>query len=212
MMVRSTDTDQDEHVLVNDKGKKNDKAVKEDILLLKKFKNGDDSAFDQIYMRWFTPIYALLKRITNSAPDAEDITQEVFFTLWNNRDMIDTGKGVKSYLFSTARYQAFDLFRKQKAANNYIAYESSYNIIEEDPHKIVETKELELLVEYAILSMPKQRREIFLLNYKDGLSPSEISQRLNIVPHKVSDQLYQARKHLKDILVTYIVAIIIGIL
>ena len=205
-------TEQKEYSIANSEDKKKEKAAKEDILLLKRFKNGDDSAFDQIYMRWFTPIYTLLKRITNSDPDAEDITQEVFFILWKNRDMIDTAKGVKAYIFSTARHQAFDLFRKQKAANNYIAHESLFNDAGEDPQKIIETKELELLVEYAILTMPKQRRDIFMLNYKEGLSPAEISKRLNVMPNKVSDQLYHARKNLKDILTVYIVIMLLEIL
>ena len=204
--------EQKEYSLTNSEDKRKEKADKEDILLLKRFKNGDDSAFDQIYMRWFTPIYTLLKRITNSAPDAEDITQEVFFILWRNRNIIDTAKGVKAYVFSTARHQAFDLFRKQKAANNYIANESLFNDIGEDPQKIIETKELELLVEYAIVTMPKQRRDIFMLNYKEGLSPAEISKRTNVAPHKVSDQLYQARKHLKEILTVYVVIMILELL
>ena len=205
-------TEQDEHSTAIQEEEKRAKAAKDDALLLKRFKEGDNDAFDQIYMRWFTPIYTLLKRITNSALDAEDIVQEVFIILWKSRDMIDISKGVKAYIFSTARHQAFDLLRKQRAADNYLAQETLTEKSDIDPLKAIEAKELELLAEYAILTMPPQRREIFLLNYKEGLSPAEIALRLDIMPQKVSDHLYLARKHLKDILTIHIITIILGIL
>lgn len=176
------------------------KISKEYSQLLTNFRNGDTDAFEAIYLQWRKPLYFLLKRLTGSADNAEDIVQDVFGKLWETREKIDPNQDVKFYIYLLARQSAYKLLRKEKAAKNYI--ESSEFDMEyyANSHELVVAKETELLAEYAIRTMPEQRREVYLLSYKDGLSPAEIAKKLNIPSKNVSDHLYHARKHIKEII------------
>ncbi len=177
--------------------------------LLERFKAGDDTAFEQIYMQWFGPIFYLLRRLTGSEEDARDITQDVFGRLWEKRGNIEVDKGVKSYLFSAARHSATKLFDKNRAADNYLSDAGRPDDEGISSFELVVAQEISLLMEYAIGKMPKQRRQVYELSYKEGLSPAEIASRLELSPRAVHDHLYQARTSIREILP---VAIIMALL
>lgn len=175
-------------------------SAKETIMLLEKIKNGDEKAFDTIYLRWYEPICNFLKVFTRDKHDAEDLAQDVFATLWRKRETIDTSKNGKSFLFTLARYTAADFHRKKSAARNYATqakHESEEDISSQD---VVIAKEMELITEYAIRLMPRQRQEVYLLSYKEGLKSSQIAEQLGIPEKSVRNHLYQARIYLKELL------------
>ncbi len=168
--------------------------------LLERFRAGDDAAFEQIYMQWFGPIFYLLKRLTGSVEDARDITQDVFCRIWEKRGNIEVDKGVKSYLFSAARNSATKLFDKNRAADNYVSEAGRSDDEGVSSFELVAAREIALLTEYVIDRMPKQRRQVYELSYKGGLSPAEIALKLDISPRAVHDHLYQARSSIREIL------------
>lgn len=168
--------------------------------LLERFKAGDDTAFEQIYKQWFSPIYNLLKQLTGSEEDARDITQDVFGRLWERRGTIEVDKGVKSYLFSAARHSAINLFDKNRAADNYLSDAGHADDESASSFEFVAAREIELLTEYVIGTMPRQRRQVYELSYKEGMSPAEIAAKLELSPRAVHDHLYQARISIREIL------------
>ncbi|WP_307756630.1 sigma-70 family RNA polymerase sigma factor [uncultured Alistipes sp.] len=165
--------------------------------LVKRFKNGDTNAFRTIYMQWYDPILYLLRRITRSEQDAEDLAQDVFSTLWMQRESIDPEKDIRAYIFTMARRTASKHIRRIKIQNNYL---SDYRFDDSEERDQIIAKEMELLTEYVISKMPAQRREAFLLSLNEGLTPAEIAERLNISPKNARNFVYQARKELKEIL------------
>ena len=174
-----------------------DESQNETKALLERIRQGDEQAFDAIYKRWSQPIINFLKVFTRAEHDAEDLSQDVFATLWRKRELNDTTKSGKSFLFTVARHTAADVYRKKSAAKNYIASASFESEEDISSHEILEAKEIELLTEYAISTMPPQRREVYLLIYKDGLKPAEIAERLNIPAQNVHSHLRQARIYIK---------------
>ncbi len=172
----------------------------DNIRLLERFRDGDGSAFAQIYTRWFDPIYFLLRRLTGSEQDARDITQDVFGRLWEKRESLDVDRGVKSYLFSAARNSAIDHLRRIRAADNRTTGAGAADESEVSPFDLSVAKDVELLVEYAIANMPVQRRRVFELSYRDGLSHAQIALQLDISPKVVRDHIYHARNSIRDLL------------
>jgi RNA polymerase sigma-70 factor (ECF subfamily) len=183
----------------------------DNIELLRRFARGDDAAFEKIYMQWFDPIFHLLKRLTGSAEDAQDITQDIFGKLWEKRGSIDVKKGVKSYLFSAARHSASNMAHKNRSANNYIAGTNLSDADDVTSYDLAVAHEIELATEYVICRMPKQRRRVYEYSYKYGLSPSEIASKLNLTPRVVHDHLYQARLSIKEMLPAIILSILLNV-
>jgi RNA polymerase sigma-70 factor (ECF subfamily) len=178
----------------------NDGIAEDKVRLLEKFREGDTTAFEQIYKQWFGPIYSLLRRLTGSEDDAKDITQDVFSRLWEKRKNIEARRGVESYLFSAARNATVDLFRKKRAAGNYRdgIRISSATPVAPDEVKIAE--DLEQLIEKMMIKMSDKRREVFNLSYAGGLTTSEIASQLGYTPKTVDNHLYQARSHIQKLI------------
>ncbi len=164
-----------------------------------------DVAFEQAYDAWYGPLFGFLLRLTGSEDQAKDIMHDVFLRLWEKRHSIAMTDSVKSYLFAAVRYAAADLFRKRKAEQNYLAGSAAAGGSGRSgdyaaPDEQAAYHEMELIAAYAVGRMPEQRRRVFELSYRDGLSPAEIASHLGISPRSVSDHLYEARGALQKVL------------
>ena len=168
--------------------------------LLEQLKQSDPLAFQTLYVQWRKPIYLFLYKLTLSGQDADDITQDVFITLWETRERIEPSKGIKTYIYLLARQSAYKLFRRQRVEEGYLANELFSFDETTDSLDVIVAKEIELLTEIAISRMPVQRREVYTLSYKEGLTNIEIANRLGITKESVKHHLYEARKHLRKII------------
>src|SRR5690606_40444973 len=62
-----------------------------------------DAAFEAIYRRYRLPIYANILRVVHDEAAADDLLQEVFLRIWENRGRIDPDKPFGGYLFTCSR-------------------------------------------------------------------------------------------------------------
>lgn len=167
---------------------------------LEALREGNHNAYDNIYLQWRAPIFNLLRKLTMSSDEAEDITQDVFVNLWENRLKVDTTKHIKYYLYLIARQSALKYFRRQKAKGNYIISKEWAEVGPSTSEDIVIEKEIELIKRIVIERMPKQRRKIYEMALDDGLSNEEISVRLGISKESVANQIWLARKDIKEVI------------
>lgn len=86
----------------------------DDRLLLARTRGGDRDAFGALYARHVTPVYWQAYRLTGTAHDAEEVTQDVFVTAWRRRaDLHVVDTSVLPWLLATAKYVALNLRRKR---------------------------------------------------------------------------------------------------
>ena len=131
--------------------------------------------------------------------EASDMTQDIFYKIWTNRETISKVDSFKAYLFRMARNMIYDYYEHSLIEENYQQKEqrrSTYDdLIEEELY----ARELSLLIDIAVEKMPPQRRNIFIMSRKDGLSNEEIAQRLNISKRTVENHMTQALAELRKI-------------
>ncbi len=174
---------------------------KADAALLLRVKNGDVSAFEQLYYRWNKPLYGFMLKTTRSLSDSEDITQEAFARLWKMRDTLDPEKSIQSLLFTIAHRIAIDIYRRSgkvtPASDDEPGKESS---LEHSPQDIMEERETRLLLEIAIEAMPEKQRKVFAMHYFDQLSPKEIALRTGLSYDNVRKHIYNGKRQLREII------------
>ena len=78
--------------------------------------NGNETVFKKLYDTYCNSIYAYGLSLLKSAPHAEQIVQDVFLTLWTQRENLDTSGSFKTQLFAVARKKVFNFLKK--AAND----------------------------------------------------------------------------------------------
>ena len=173
--------------------------ITSDVLLA--LKEGDHEAFREVYIHFKSPIKFFLRMLTRSDFEAEEITQEVFITLWEKHRNIDPGKNIKGYLYTIARNRVLKKLRDAKGMEGYGNLED-FNVAdtESPPDDVLISREKEIIIRIAIEHMPAQRKRIMELCRYEGLSNEEIAVRLNISRQNVATHLTYARQDLKKVL------------
>ena len=99
--------------------KSNDCSQLTDSELLKSFKSGDDSAFTELISRYEQQLIAYLYHLTSDLELSRDICQDCFIKLIKSPPLFLVKNSLKSWLFRTARNQAFDYMRRLKRHQSY---------------------------------------------------------------------------------------------
>lgn len=170
-------------------------------LLLSAIKKGDIESFRSLYKTYQPKIFAFSLRYLKVTEAAEDLTQEVFIQLWENRQKININFSLSSFLFTIAKNKIIDHFRKQQRQtlfNNYIQHYLEF------PNTLKEENEgnnvTSIQVESVINKLPEKRKIVFLLSKKFGLNRREIADFLGISENTVKNQLQEALKFLRHVL------------
>jgi RNA polymerase sigma-70 factor (family 1) len=166
--------------------------------LLSLLKVSDESAFEQIYLRYDSLLYSYAYRKLQNKQEAQDVVQEVFITLWNVRENFQVKSTLSGYLYKSVLNKIFNIFKHQNIIQKYI--DSGDHFIEKDTvdtDYLIREKEISVLIEKEIAAMPPRMREIYELKRKEYLSTKEISEKLQIAETTVSTQIKRALKLLR---------------
>jgi len=174
-----------------------DTLTDQDLAVL--IKKGDIRAFDKIYEKYSTRLYLFVNGIIKSQKDSEDIVQEVFFKIWNNRKKINEFLSLQSFLFTIAHNTTISIIRKKINENNYVSYvKSVQNAVELSTGEIeLEYKELEDSFNKILDNLPKRQREVYMLSREEELSYKEIAERLGISVNTVENHMVKALKFIR---------------
>ncbi len=154
--------------------------------------------FDAIYNQYHRAVYANILKMVKQPETAEDILQEVFFTLWKSREKIYADK-VAGWLFVVSYNKAATHLKKLlRLSFVELAEETIIEEAQEDPTREIYQEQLSL-IENAIRHLPERKKEVLQLHYFEGRSHEEIAASLGISITSVKDYLKQSagfiRKH-----------------
>jgi len=152
-----------------------------DIELVHAVARGDEPAFLSLYDRYSSVLLGLLLRILHSRPEAEDVLQDVFLQVWQQARNFDAARGRPfTWLVTLARSRGIDRLRLLDSRNR-TALRSTHEAIESVQSAVDETairSEHGEMVRAALNELPDEQRRTLVLAYLDGLSQSEIAERL----------------------------------
>lgn len=173
--------------------------VERDSEYMEKLGQGDHKSFDALFMLYHPRVKNFLKGFIKDEEEACDMAQDIFFKVWTNRESISKVSSLKAYLYRMARNMVYDYYEHSLVKESYEQKQQSSStytdLIEEDLY----AQELSILIDIAIEQMPEQRRRIFKMSRKEGLSNDEISQRLQINKRTVENHITQALADLREV-------------
>jgi len=161
---------------------------------------GNLFAFNFIYKKYCDIVYANICKYVKNEIFAEDILQEVFLALWENRIKIKTDISVAGWLFRVSYNKSIAVLKKQLKEQIYAA--ETQNI--SDRHfLILDNKEIEYqnkvsILEEAVNCLPAQKQKVYRLNKFDNMKPEEISEELGLTVISVKDYIKQSSKQVKQ--------------
>lgn len=156
--------------------------------------------FREIYDLYYEPLCKFLLFYTKDAHIIEDIVQEVFLALWENRDSIEISY-IKTYLFQSAKNKLLNYLRDEE--NRSALLEKWYREQLESRIPAEErfnTDALLKIIDKAIESLPEKCREIFILSKVENLSYKQIAELQQISLKTVENQMGIALKKIREYL------------
>lgn len=168
---------------------------------------GDKEALGALYDRYGRAVYSLSLRIMEDKGMAEEITQEVFLTVWARADTFHMQKGkFLSWLLTITHNKAIDQWRKRRrslalsfdsvAANAWTAGEQGLETLE-DSLSSVDRK----YIREAVDRLPAPQKQVVTMAYFYGLTQSEIARQLGAPIGTVKTRMRLAFQKLKESLI-----------
>ncbi len=162
--------------------------------LLKRVADGDRSAFEKLYNDYVRLIYATVYSVTKNVHDAEDLTAEVFITVWKKASGYNGGNG-KSWLCAIAKNHDLTFIKKRDRERTVITDEYAFG-----SYEIGENAETKSIVNDALAVLNDEERETVLM-FNAGLKHREIAvlngEPLGTVTWRYNNALKKMRKFLQ---------------
>lgn len=156
-------------------------------------------ALREIYQRYAGLVYTLALRILNNAEEAEDMTQEIFLTLWHQCRYDSSRGSLKRFLVMITRSRSIDRVRSRKSRHRLLqrCRTTVEPPVDNAPLEHATQGEAAQQVRTALLGLPHSEREVLEIAYYEGLSQSEIAHRLSIPLGTVKTRSRQGLKKLR---------------
>ncbi|MBS6574953.1 MAG: RNA polymerase sigma-70 factor [Parabacteroides goldsteinii] len=162
---------------------------------------GDHEAFNILFMSYHSLVKRFLLGFIKEEEEVSDLAQNIFLKIWTNRKSVALAESFKSYLFRMARNEVYNYYKLHAIHEDHLEkYRSQSVLVDDLLEERILAEELGLLLDIAIDNMPPQRKLIFKMSRKDGLSNEEISHRLNINKRTVENHITQALSDLRKVL------------
>ncbi len=166
---------------------------------------GDHDAFRYFFETYYDDLCNFVNIYIKDEIIAEEIVQEIYIYMWENKEKLKINTSFKSYLFNASKYQSLNFLRNQRKRSDIIEKLSfTKRQWEEIPNGLFfESDTLKEILGSAIDSLPEKCRQIFLLSKVDGLSHKEIAEKLNVSIKTIENQITIAFKKLRTFLHPY---------
>jgi RNA polymerase sigma-70 factor (ECF subfamily) len=173
------------------------KGDEEDIALVRRFKNGDEKAFDRLFEKYQVPLYSICYRFSRNEADARDLTQDIFIKVYANLKKFHEKSKFFTWLYRIAVNTCISFKRKTKP-----------RLIDYQPHQETVTMDervrMKIAIDDALGQLPERQRMSFILHHYDGYTFDEIGDIMGISSGAAKANHYHAMRKLQVLLKEYV--------
>lgn len=164
--------------------------------LLRLLAQGNETAFDAIYKRYWSILYNSAFKKLKDAEQCKEIVHDVLLDIWLRRETLDIDD-LPAYLKMAARFRIINHVKRYQSP----AFLELFDAIATSPYStdnaLLEKDMLELIESY-IQALPEKRKRIFIRHFLDNLSTREVADELNISQKTVQNQVVRALQYLRS--------------
>ena len=165
--------------------------------------SNDKKALDMLYNFYYPRLYSFAKSFLKVEDDINDILQEVFIKIWENRKNIRNVETFNAYIFTVTKNAVITYFREKTKFSSFESRVSEMATTEGFTlNPSLEYEDIKEKVELLIEQLPEKRKQIFKLSRENGLSNKEIAAQLGISIKTVEDHMMYAIRYLREHLKT----------
>ncbi len=159
--------------------------------------DGDEDAFKKIYYHFYKKLYQFSLALVKSREAAEEIAEDVFIKIWQQKSNLSTINNLRVYLYTATKNKALNYLSKKAKENltepfdyiNIDLYKSTTT-----PEELMITTEMYRRIQEQVEALPPRCKMIFKLIREDGLKYKEVSEILHISVNTIDAQIAIAIK------------------
>jgi len=167
--------------------------------LLTLLRHDSEAAFESLYGRFTRRLFNFVYNKVRRKDMAEEILQDIFISLWNNRKTLHIATSIDAYVFGAARnkittYVRSELVRKKHAAElTRFAQDAYDNSIQEQ----LDADDLQAMFQSRIAELPDKCQLAFRMSRMEHTPNAQIAEKMNISTRTVENYITQALRHLR---------------
>lgn len=174
--------------------------------LLSKLKNDDQAAFSIIFTKYYSDLIHFSFSFTRNSEISEEIVQEIFLNLWQNRKSREIHTSLRSFLLKTVQNRSIDSLRHENISHKYASAVLDHpTLSENNTENYILFSELKENLEHALGKIPVHYAEVFRKSRIETKNYQEIAAELGIsvrtVEVRIGKALSLLRKALRDFLI-----------
>ena len=188
-----------------------------DETLIRRIKQGDEKAFDAVYREYYPLMCRFALQLLRSPELAEEVVDDVFFALWNQRSEIDI-RSLKAYLLKAVRNKSLNEMnslahrRRQMTGridtHDRLDFRSSLCDAEHPLEQLL-CKETEAQFRRIVDSLPEESRRVFMMQRMEGKKYAEIAMELGISVNTVKYHMKKTIRLLSEMLGKYLLLLLL---
>jgi RNA polymerase sigma-70 factor (ECF subfamily) len=166
--------------------------------IIRRIKEGDKGQFESLFRSSYVSLVRYAMTIIKDHDSAEEIVQELFFRLWQDKEKIKIESSLNGYLFRSVHNRCLHFIDHARVVDRH-AEEVSHNQPEsaENPSEILLHKELQERIAGVLEKLPERCGKIFCMSRFEGLKYSEIAEKLAVSVKTVESNMGRALKEFR---------------
>lgn len=174
--------------------------------LLENISNGDSQAFSTLYLHFYNRLFQFALMFLNSEQSAEDVIEDLFFMIWEDRKTISNVSNIQSFLYKSVRNACLNILKSsyvsKRVFNPFTELEVTTTY--ENPIEELNFKELNNALQETVNRLPEKCKLIFKMAKEDEMNHQEIADILGVKVCTVDRQLLLAKEKIKKALKPYL--------
>jgi RNA polymerase sigma-70 factor, ECF subfamily len=175
----------------------------DDVVIVHGMARGDSAALALLYDRYSGSMLALAQRIVGRGAEAEDVIHDVFLEAWRHAADYDQARGsVKSWLLLRTRSRSLDVQKSARVSKQVSGLDDAWLAELGDASRDTTAFADQARIRQVLVALPPEQREVLWLGYFEGLSSSEMAERVGVpigtVKSRVAAALAALRSALSD--------------
>ena len=177
----------------------------DEIQCIKELRNGSYQAFTQIYEAYADRLYSFVLKQLKNRSLAQDIVQDTFLRLWDNREQLNSFGNLQSFIFTIAKHQIINYFRRQV---NELQFEDFMDYCENQatdvsPEDILLYDEFLQQLNHSKKALSQRECDIYELSREKHIPIKKIAEQLKLSEQTVKNYLTSALKVLRSEMLKY---------
>ncbi|MCA5006621.1 RNA polymerase sigma-70 factor [Sphingobacterium bovistauri] len=164
-------------------------------------KDRNQSAFEELYNRYWDKVFAICNNRLQNVEASEDIIQDVFISLWQHQDLQGVSN-MSAYLYQATKFSIIKYLNRISKYDTVDPQDIGFfdRLDGVDLNEMINYKEIQAILMDGVNQLPPQTKLIFQYSRIDQLNSKEIAEKLDISPRTVENQIGKALKVLRKIL------------